>query len=456
MTPVTPLLSTTFLALSGLLTLLLVASGGFCLACIYAIRRFFPRRIAASVAVRLAPVSLLVPVCGLDQEAEANWESLCVQEHLEYEVVFGLQQEDDPAVPVLRRVMARHPRRVRLIHCRERLGTNLQVSNLVQLVRAARYQTIIFADSDVRVTPDYLSTVTAPLADLEVGMVTCGYVDPTPRELGAAFSSMGRCIDFLPQLLIARWMDGRLRFALGPTIATRKDVLRRFGGLEQLVDRIGSDYHMGRLTAEAGFRVEISSYLLGNPGGQDSVQAVYHRELRWARTIRNNRGAQFYGMVITHALLLALLHLLVVGPQPWALGLAGAVLAARLAQALVAISTFRCPGLLRWLWALPLRDLMTALLWCVSLTGNQVRWRGRELLVGPGGTLRERRTAPRAARVSATGERAVRSDRAAKRKQRKARVSSHIPTAPNHRAAPGARFGGRDTAQRGQRKHRPR
>jgi ceramide glucosyltransferase len=107
-------------------------------------------------------VSLLIPVRGLDEDAATNWHSFCQQNHPQYEVIFGVMEPDDPAVPTLQQLLNSYDH-VRLIYCLQIHGINYQISNLIHLLDSARYETIVFADSDIRVTPDYLANVTAPL-----------------------------------------------------------------------------------------------------------------------------------------------------------------------------------------------------------------------------------------------------------------------------------------------------
>ncbi|MEB3274514.1 MAG: glycosyltransferase [Prochlorothrix sp.] len=335
------------------------------------------------------PVSILIPVRGVDEGALANWDSFCNQDYGTYEVLFGVMDADDPAVPILRGLTEQYPDRVRLLTNLPARGINHQISNLSYLVEAAQFEQIIFADSDIRVTPDYLQWVTAPLADSGTGVVTCGYLDHQPSQWGAALASLGRAVDFIPSVLLARALDGKLKFALGPTIATRKSVLESFGGLQHVYNRIGSDFHIGRLAVSAGYRVELSAYILENDCGQETPVQVFQRELRWSRTIRWNRGSQYYGLVLTHGTVYGLLLVLVSGLQPWAWAVWGITLVLRWLQAGLSFWMLRSPGLWGWFWLLPLRDWMTFAIWLGGSYGQTVFWRGRWLQVGDQGTLEE-------------------------------------------------------------------
>jgi ceramide glucosyltransferase len=335
------------------------------------------------------PVSVLVPVCGVDEGARENWESFCAQEHEAYEVLFGVMSPDDPSVPILKEVVAQFPGRAKLFCGLPPLGINHQISNLIHLLAVAQHDIVVLADSDMRVGPTYLRHVTAPLADPSIGVVTCGYLDQRPRSLGAALAALGRGVEFIPSVLIARYLDHGLRFALGPTIATRRSVLAAIGGLQALLQRIGSDYHIGSRAAIAGYRVELSPYLLQNDCGSESIWDVVRRELRWARTIRLNRGPQYYGLGITYGTVYSLLLWLISAGQAWTLLLCLGTLAVRFAQALLTIHRLHCPALFHWLWVLPLRDLTSFLIWLGGAFGHRVYWRGRYLAVGTQGVLME-------------------------------------------------------------------
>ncbi len=342
-------------------------------------------------------VTLMVPVCGIDEGAFDNWASLCRQDHPDYEVLFGVMDAKDPAVPILEKMirqfesgsMKSGARRIRLHFCPEALGANHQISNLIHLFKIAENEIIILADSDIRVTPDYLRRVTGPLKDPRVGVVTCGYLDRAPKSLGAAMAAFGRGLDFIPAVLVARRIDRGLKFAIGPTIATRKTVLKRVGGLERCLNRIGSDYHIGRLASEAGFKVELSDYVLGNDCGRERISDVFLRELRWARTIRLNRGLQYYGMGVCYGTVYALPLWWLSGFQAWAAWTMMAVIASRLLQVLVSMRALNAPRLMFWLWALPLRELMNVAIWFGGGFGRRVYWRGRRLRIGVKGVLAE-------------------------------------------------------------------
>jgi ceramide glucosyltransferase len=334
-----------------------------------------------------APVAILVPVKGLDANAWHNWTSLCQQDYPSYHVCFGVTDAADPAVSALRSLAATYPDRVRLFVGLPPRGINHKDSILGDLLAKTTAEIIIFADSDIRVAPDYIQQVTTPLQDPDIGMVTCAFLAHDPQFLAAALASLGRCCDFIPSLLLAEAMDGGLRCAIGMTMAMRRDTLAQAGGLH--LNRIGSDYNLGKRVAAAGYRVELYSQVLESDTGEESIQDLYQRELRWMRTIRFNRGPIYYGLIFCFGTIFSLPLLLLSQFQPWAIGITVGVWLVRYLQAGLATVWLDTPDLRRWLWALPLRDLLSFAIWLLGCWGRQVYWRGRKLTIEADGIIAE-------------------------------------------------------------------
>lgn len=375
-------------ALQIVLLILIVGSTAFYAWCAIAVGRFFSTPMPET-STNDQPVSILIPVCGVDEYALLNWQSFCKQDYETYEVLFGVMNPNDPAVPLLKELVEKFPSCAKLLFGLAVNGINHQVSNLIHLHSAAQHELVVITDSDMRVEPNYLRTVTAPLADPAVGVVTCGYVTHEPKFLVAALAAMGRCIDFIPSMLVARSLDGGMRCAFGATLATRKSVLEKIGGLQSLVNRVASDFQIGSRAAEAGYRVEFSQYVLETDSGRESFLSLFRRELRWSRSSRWLRGSQYYGLTFTFGSVYCIPLLLLSGFQSWAVIVCGVAIALRITQALVAIYSIGCPKLIWWLWALPIRDLTSFVVFVAGAFGQTIYWRGRQLQLGVGGVLTE-------------------------------------------------------------------
>ena len=249
----------------------------------------------------------------------------------------------------------------------------------------ARFEHILINDSDILVERDYLSRVMAPFAEPKVGMVTTLYRGLAGKTLGSKLEALGLSTDFAGGVLIARAMEGGIRFGLGATIATTKTVLRQLGGLEPLVDYLGDDYELGARAAAAGYKVELADAIPETALPDYSLRDYWAHQMRWARNIKDRRPAQYVGLIVTFGLVWAVLAV-VMDPYAWWTWLALVVTAAtRLASALVVgRGVLKDPRVVRDLWLLPLHDFLALLIWIASYGGNKVEWRGLQFKLRDG------------------------------------------------------------------------
>jgi len=375
---------TTLLTLSGLAYLLLA---------LWSTRDFAHSWRRKAVSDGFAPdVTLLKPVKGVDPRMDAGLISHCQQQYAgRFEIVFGVGSLDDPAVAEIERLRAQFPEcAIRLVECRERLGTSGKVSNLVQMLGEARYEYILINDSDIFVSPNYLTRVMAPFADARVGMVTAPYIGRTAesgpeRTLWSRLEALGISTDFFPGVLTARKLEGGIRFGLGSTLATSRTVLAKAGGLEPLVEYLADDYELGRRIAAAGFRVELCDEVVETTVPGYRFRGFCDHQLRWARSTRDSRRWGYLGLGITYALPWAMMTCVASGFALWSFTLLSVVLLARVAVALSAgVGVLRDGQVLRDLWLLPLRDFFGLGFWAWSFAGDTVVWRGERFLLRRG------------------------------------------------------------------------
>ena len=209
------------------------------------------------------PISILKPLKGTDPEIYESFRSHCLQDYPEYEIIFGVSDPNDPAIESVKKLQREFPdRRIQLLVCSKILGANVKVSNLAQMLAEARYDWLIVNDSDIRVEPDYLRRVTAPLADPRVGMVTCLYRGVAAAMLGSHLEGLGISTDFCPSVLVARQLEGGIRFGLGSTLAFRRAELEKIGGFTSFVDYLADDYELGKRIAGLGLTVKLSDVVV--------------------------------------------------------------------------------------------------------------------------------------------------------------------------------------------------
>jgi ceramide glucosyltransferase len=327
---------------------------------------------------QLPPVSILKPLKGVDPEIWESFCSHCEQEYPQFQLIFGVSDLGDPAIEVVRKLQTKYPNLpIELMVCDRVLGANIKVSNLVQMLPAARHELLLVNDSDIRVPADYLRKVITPLADASVGLVTCLYRAAAGPTLGSRLEALSIGTDFVPGVLSARFLERGLHFGLGSTLAFRRCDLEAIGGFEVLLDYLADDYELGRRIAATGKRVELSAATVVTFLPPYTLQQFFRHQLRWSRTIRDARRWGYAGLLFTFGLPWALLTLLAAQGARWAWILFALTFAVRLAVGFVAaVGVLHDRQLLRNLLLLPLRDLIAPFVWAASFMGNRIHWRG--------------------------------------------------------------------------------
>src|SRR6267154_2600373 len=317
----------------AVLLLALAPLGYYVLAAIAALR-FFGRERARQLPNFTPPVSVLKPVLGVDFGSYENFASFCRQDYPDYEILFAVNDDGDPAVPMVRQIIAEFPeRRIRLLVGAEQFGANRKVNKLARLAREAQNEVLVLTDGDVRVGPRYLREVVAPLADPKTGAVTSFYRGIAENNLGAEIEAVGASSDFFAGVLMAEWTEG-ITFALGASIATTKEWLGKMGGFEAIADTLADDYELGHRIAKSGGAVVLSREAVWTMYPARTFRSFWDHHVRWARTV---------GI--------------------WGVG---------------------DEVLRRKIWLVPLRDAVHFVVWLASFGSNHIRWGNVEYVIRHG------------------------------------------------------------------------
>ena len=367
-----------------LLTALLTVSGiVYSVMALWAARRF-ERTLAPAPDPAFAPgITILKPVKGVDPRMHAGLASHCAQNYAgEFELLFGVSSLDDPAVAEVARLRVEFPHiNIRLIECPERLGPNGKLSNLTQMLPHARFEHILVNDSDILVSPNYLTHIAAVFATSteqnKIGLITAPYIGIASRTLCSKLEALGISTDFIPGALVARALEGGLRFGLGSTLATTKSALATIGGFAALTDQLADDYELGARLYRAGYRVELLHEVVATSVPPYTLRGFCDHQLRWARSTRDSRRAGYLGLGITYVLPWAVLTMIASGGELWSFTLFSVALLARMAVALVVgVGFLRDGQILRDLLLLPIRDFFGLFFWAWSYASDTVVWRG--------------------------------------------------------------------------------
>jgi ceramide glucosyltransferase len=366
-----------------------VSSIGYYAVCLWSASRF-RRQAAGEGTSPTQAVSILKPLRGTDPEMYESFRSHCLQDYPEYEIIFGVSDASDPAVDLVERLKGEFPQcAIQSMVCRENLGANTKVSNLAQMVRAARHEYLIVNDSDIRVEPDYLRRVLAPLSDPTVGLVTCLYRGVGDSTVGSRLEALGISTDFCAGVLVAQTVENGMRFGLGSTLAFRRRDLQAIGGFEAFADYLADDYQIGNRIAALGLKVKLSDVVVETFLPRYTLRGFVDHQLRWARTVRDSRFWGYVGLGLTFGLPWAVLALLVERGADWAWGLLAVTLAMRAAVAVVVGKlVLRDRQVIRSLAFIPVRDVLALLVWIVSFAGHTVAWRGDRFRLENGKLIR--------------------------------------------------------------------
>ncbi len=347
--------------------------------------RYFRRPLLPPAPDFNPPVSILKPIRGLDPDAQKNLVSFCRLDYPEYEIVFCIDGEDEAVVSAIEALRCAFPqRRIRVLHGSGRIATNDKVAKLVRLVKEAGHETIVISDSDVRVRPDYLRQVTAPLRDPKVGAVTCFYIPAEVATFTDHLQTVGMMSDFYAGILVAWQLDG-VKFALGPTIATTRARLDGFGGYALLENRPADDLLVGRLIAEQGYEVVLLRYPVETVSDYQSMRELLHKRLRWVVVMRHMRPRGHLGLLLTQGLPWSLAAVAVSPTATTAAVYLGGYFVLRAAMTwMIGIHGLKQRYLWKEMPLIPLWDAVAFSIWLASFLRSSIRWRGADYYIQDG------------------------------------------------------------------------
>ena len=355
---------------------------------IYAAWRFF-RQPAPPSPPTLPPVSLFKPLKGATPELYAQLASFCSLDYPCVQLLCGVRNPQDPAVAVVKQLQRDFPTRdIVLITNPVIIGTNAKVSTLHCLAQKARYDIFVISDGDVSVTPDYLRQIVPPLLHLQVGVVTCPYRGEARTPFPALLESLMINTAFTPQVLIASQVE-RTTYAFGATIAVKRQCIEEIGGFAAIADYLADDYYLGHYVTKAGYEARIVPLVVETHPSVSTMSDLFAHQLRWARTQRMCRPVGYCSTLVTYGTVWALLGLLLFWSSPLFCLLVVCTLGLRLLSAsIVGGLLLQSPLTWRMLWLVPFTDLLSFVVWSVSLFGNTVRWGAQLFHIDPNGKIR--------------------------------------------------------------------
>jgi ceramide glucosyltransferase len=339
------------------------------------------------------PITILKPICGIDRDSYQNLSSFCEQDYPKYQIVFAALESEDPVIEIVQKIIQYFPDLdIQLVvgdldtSIPITIGANRKIRNLVNAVTHAKYDILLISDSDIRVEKDYLPRVIQPLKEENVGVVTCLY-----RSLAqgwvAILEAVGTATEFHAGVLVSKQLEG-IKFSLGSTIVIRKKVLEAIGGFAAVSHYLADDFQLGYLPSQAGYQVVLSDYVVEHVLATTTLADSLKRLIRWARGVRFSRPWGYLGLIFTYGTASSLLLLIVTGGSIFGWFILAITWTVRLIAAwVIGVNLLKDTQARKFLWLVPIRDLISFAIWVYSFVGNTIEWRGRPLKLIKGGKL---------------------------------------------------------------------
>jgi ceramide glucosyltransferase len=339
------------------------------------------------------PLTLLKPLAGAEPDLEKHLASFFEQDYPEFEILFCARQPDDAGLEIARRVAARYPQiSAKFFSTGEPPYINAKVASMELMEKSAAFDILVISDSDVRVTPDYLRAVALPFADAEVGGMCCVYRGiAAGGGLWARLEAVGMSVEMTAGVLVARMMEG-MQFVRGPTMAFRREAIRRMGGFKVTADYCADDFVLGNETYKLGQTVVLSHHAIDHIVINLSPMASLKHQVRWMKSTRFSRPKGHFGTALTFSMPFGLLGLgagVLFGHVWWGVAMLAWAVASRLAISIAVGRMVVCdPSWFNLLVLYPVRDLMGFFFWAASYMGSRILWRGQVFQLLPGGKMR--------------------------------------------------------------------
>jgi ceramide glucosyltransferase len=339
-------------------------------------------------------VTILKPVCGLENGLRENLRSTCLQDYPAFQVVFCVQRLNDPAIPLLRELQREFgSERVTLAIEQCVFGPNGKVNNLIGGLKHSRHDVFVISDSDIRLRPEYLKTIIAPLADPEVGCVTTLYKASDAHTRLEAMELLTINADVLPNMVFAV-VSGAAKFCVWASTAFRRSTLERIGGFPSLANYLVEDYEMGRRIRALGMRMVMLPYFVETSVDFKTFRQWWDHLVRSDQSCRAARPGSTFSTIVIRPVPFALL---------FALSTLGSWTGLIVLVSTIAIRMTSAAIVMRWwlqdwkgvrsLWLLPFRDIMTLGSWVLAFTKRTTVWRESEFVLTQSGRLQFRENA---------------------------------------------------------------
>jgi ceramide glucosyltransferase len=333
-------------------------------------------------------VTILKPLCGLEKNQRVNLRSTCLQDYPKFQVIFSVQDPDDPVIPLLKEIQGEFgSEKVSMVIGNRQVGPNGKINNLLGALPHVHYDILVISDSDVHLEHDYLKAIIAPLADPNVGCVCTLYKATCADRWYEKMDLLTFNADFIPSVIFAH-VTRSAKFCLGSSMALRRSSLNELGGLETLSDYLVEDYEIGRRLWTSGKKIAVVHYFVNIVVDLKNLFQWWNHQIYWDQKTRAAQPAGFFATILIRSVPFALFFAASRLGDAIGLVVLGGAIGLRLATAAVILGWgLRDIEGLKGLALLPLRDIAGLVFWFLAFTKKRVIWRGAEFVLARDGRL---------------------------------------------------------------------
>jgi ceramide glucosyltransferase len=327
-------------------------------------------------------ISLIKPVCGLEKDLYINLATACQQDYPDYEVIYSVQNRDDPALEILQEIREVYPQRnIQIVVDEDAVGPNGRLSNTYNASKRAKGTILVLSDSDMFLLPDYLKTIVTPLVHEKVGISCTLYKAWKPGNIFETLELLSLNADFVPSMVLAIVTKASLACP-GATLAIRREVLDQIGGFPPLGHYLVEDNELGRRVVAAGYQIHFASYVANTSVDLKTLQDWWRHQVYWDQNTKSANPSGFFLTILTRGVPFAFLYALLGGSYGWPVLLG--TLGLRIMTAVGNSFYLKDNDGIRNVWLLPVRDLFGIFVWLASFVKKETHWRGKTFILNRG------------------------------------------------------------------------
>jgi ceramide glucosyltransferase len=337
---------------------------------------------STAIPLPLPGISILKPLKGLDDNLFDNLASICMQDYPEYEVIFSLRDQNDPAYKVAGKIKDKYPDKdITILVERCNAGLNPKINNLIPAYKIAKFEHILISDSNIMVDKNYLREIVGPMRDPEVGLVSNMIKGTGGRTFGSIFENLHLnsfvlgSVCFLDKLL-------KMPCVVGKSMLMKKQDIEAIGGFKAVKDVLAEDYLIGQKMHKMGKKVILSSYIIKNVNEYWGIRKFINRHTRWGKLRWKIGGIRYFSELFSNAVFMSVLPIFLWEPSRITLAFAAGVSSIKILGDFYIGRKIKIKMSFLLYFLSPVKDIIIGLIWFAPILSTTVVWRGNRYIIG--------------------------------------------------------------------------